>query len=183
MEVTAKRVTSWERVVDAARMTSNKPPLGREPSDAWKRKAILSEHSPIRLLEFDVVIKDLPYWVSVHLVRHKVGLEFFVTTQRDDRCDNEVPRGKKPQDALVTMQISGNAQAFINVSRKRLCMQASPETRKAWILVKEAIRRVDPIVADAMVPECVYKGYCYEMKPCGYAETSIFENELKRHRL
>ena len=168
MEVIVKRVTDWQRVVDAARLTSNKSSLGREPNDEWKRKAIKSEHSPIRLLEFDILLKDIPYWVMVHLVRHKIGCEFFVGTQRDDRTDNEIPRAQKPQGALITMQISCNAQALINISRKRLCNKASKETRELWKMVKDEVTKVDPIVGEAMVKECIYRGRCNEMQPCGF---------------
>lgn len=43
----------WIRVVNAARRTVGKRPINREPSDLFKRKILLAEHSPIRLLEYD----------------------------------------------------------------------------------------------------------------------------------
>ena len=42
------------------------------PSMEWKEKLIKSEHSPIRTLWFGFKL-EIPYWVSVHLVRHKIG--------------------------------------------------------------------------------------------------------------
>lgn len=181
MKVTVKQITTWERVVDAARLTSHKPPLGREPQEQWKKRAILCEHSPIRLLEFDIIIEDIPTWVSVHLVRHFLGVEKFVTTQRDDRVYSDIPRGQKLQEAPVTIQMSCNAQALINISRKRLCCQASKETREVWEAVKKAVTEVDPIVGNAMVRECVYKGWCYELKPCGYFNTKKYIEEFRSH--
>ena len=42
------------------------------PTDEWKKKLLKSEHSPIRTLWFAFKI-EMPYWVSVHFVRHKLG--------------------------------------------------------------------------------------------------------------
>ena len=39
------------------------------PTDEWKAKLLRSEHSPIRTLWFAFRL-TIPYWVSVHLVRH-----------------------------------------------------------------------------------------------------------------
>ena len=47
------RVTSWKRVLNAARRTIGKPSTDKEPSNSWKAKILLAEHSPIRLLEYD----------------------------------------------------------------------------------------------------------------------------------
>ena len=63
-----------------------------------------------------------------------------------------------PQGTLVDMDIVLNAQSFIDVSRKRLCGMASYETREAWKKVIEALRKVDPNLADCCVPNCVYRG-------------------------
>ena len=70
MKIEIRRVTDWQRVVDAARFTQGKEPLGHEPSDEFKKQMILSEHSPLRELEFDIKMYGIPYWVSNHFVRH-----------------------------------------------------------------------------------------------------------------
>ena len=44
-------VTSWSRALNAARRTVGKSALKKEPSDSWKAKMLLAEHSPIRLVE------------------------------------------------------------------------------------------------------------------------------------
>ena len=36
----------------------------------WKVKLLKANHSPIRTLMFCFRLTDIPYWVSVHLVRH-----------------------------------------------------------------------------------------------------------------
>ena len=72
MEIEIKRITSWERVLNACRMTVNKKYLDKEPDDEFKKKLIRCEHSPLRLLEFDVTFHDVPYWVHTELVRHHI---------------------------------------------------------------------------------------------------------------
>ena len=186
--VRIEQVTSWTRVLNAARRTIGKEPLTKEPSDSWKAKMLLAEHSPIRLLEFDWSWGDIKQWVTAHLVRHHEGCEKFVHTQRGDRRkileDYGVEtRDELPQGALNDMDMTANAQALINISRKRLCNCASKETREAWTQVKEAIAEVDPILASKMVPECLYRGFCPEfMNPCGYSKTEKYQKDLKKYR-
>ena len=183
-----EQVTSWKRVLNAARRTIGKNQLNKEPSDSWKAKMLLAEHSPIRLLEYDWSWGEIRQWVTAHLVRHHEGCEKFVHTQRGDRRkileDYGVEtRDELPQGALNDMDMTANAQALINISRKRLCNCASKETREAWTQVKEAIAEVDPILASKMVPECLYRGFCPEfMNPCGYSKTEKYQKDLKKYR-
>lgn len=177
------QVTSWRRALNAARRTIGKAPLVKEPSKSWEAKMLLAEHSPIRLVEFDWTWKDIMQWVTTHLVRHHEGCEKFVHSQRGDRRALPVPRNELPQGALNDMDMTANAQAIINISRKRLCSCASKETREAWKQVVEAIREVDPVLADKCVPECLYRGFCPEfMNPCGYSKTKKFEEDLQKYR-
>lgn len=177
------QVTSWKRALNAARRTIGKKPLDKEPSKSWEAKMILAEHSPVRLVEYDWTWKDIMQWVTTHLVRHHEGCEKFVHSQREDRRELSVPRNELPQGALNDMDMTANVQAIINISRKRLCSCASKETREAWKQVVEAIRKVDPVLADKCVPECIYRGFCPEfMNPCGYANTEKYQQDLKRYR-
>lgn len=183
-----EQITSWERVLNAARRTIGKQPLDKEPTDSWKAKMLLAEHSPIRLLEYDWSWNDIKQWVTAHLVRHHEGCEKFVHTQRGDRRkileDYGVEtRDELPQGALNDMDMTANAQALINISRKRLCSCASKETREAWQQVKAAIAEIDPVMASKMVPECVYRGFCPEfMNPCGYSKTEKYKKDLEIYR-
>lgn len=196
---------NWIRVVNAARRTWGKKPLDKEPSDKFKKKILLAEHSPIRLLEYDFTIENLRQWVTVHLVRHHEGCEKFVHTQRQD-INSEVEvitkrlievlqeegllrEGWKERDYMFQgegndMDMTCNAQAFINISRKRLCMGCtSPETRLAWNLVIDALREVDPILAEKCAPECIYRGFCPETERCcGYVNTDAYQERLKEYR-
>ena len=168
----------WQEVKNAAMNTVGKAE-GKYPTSEWKKKILRAEHSPIRLLEFTVRMDDLPYWVSVHLVRHKIGIEHFVSTQRTDRTG--IDRTVLPQDAPVSHTIKVNAQALINISRKRLCMKASPETREAWQAVLEAIKEKEPEVYEVCVRECVYRGFCPQMQTCGYYGTEPYFQESKEY--
>lgn len=170
MNIHIEQVTGWTQVLNGARATMGLAPKSEhyEPSHEWRRKILLARHSPIEALQFKVTLEDIPYWVSVHLVRHKIGITHWVRSQRDDRSDNEIPRADKPQGALVTHTMLINAQALIAVSKKRLCFKASAETRAVWAAVREKMQTVDSDMAWAMRPECWWCGNrCPEMQPCG----------------
>ena len=138
---------TWREVADAARTTIRQDEGTKEPSSKWKKRILLAEHSPIRKLNFNWKWVDLPYWVSVHFVRHKFGIEHFVSTQRTDRTG--VEREANRQDAPVMHECYANAQAVMFISRRRLCAQASAETRAAWRAVVDAIGEKEPEVAAA----------------------------------
>ena len=116
------------------------------------------------------------------MVRHWLGFIPFVHSQREDRRVLDCSRDELPQGSLNDMDIMANAQALINVSRKRLCGNASKETREAWKKVQDAVREVDPVMADKMVPSCIYRGFCCELECCGYCKTQKFQEELAKYR-
>lgn len=201
----------WIRVVNAARRTWGKGPIDHEPSDKFKKKILLAEHSPIRLLEYDFTIEHIRQWVTVHLVRHHEGCEKLVHTQREDinKDINKIVQnvvavlkehgllheGWKDRDYMFQgaendMDMTCNGQAFINISRKRLCKGCpSPETRQAWEIVIAMLAEYDPILASKCVPECIYRGFCPERdsnpkmnRCCGFVDTPAFEKQLKEYR-
>ena len=122
--------------------------------------------------------QGLKYWISVHFTRHFNGILHWVSTQRTDRTG--VDRDESPQSSPVNHACEANAQAAINISRRRLCNCASKETREAWQEVKDKITECgETEVASRMVRECVYRnGLCPEMFSCGYNKTKAFEKEL-----
>ena len=172
---------TWRDVADAARTTVGMEEGKGEPSSRWKTRMILAEHSPIRLLQFTVLLEDVKSWVSVHLVRHKIGIEHFVRTQRTDRTG--VNRDDLPQSSLVDHRMVLNAQAVIAISRKRLCSKASPETRAAWIRVLKAMEDAEPELVAACVPDCIYRGFCFEFEPCGYNSGMLYPQALQDYRM
>lgn len=70
-----------------------------------------------------------------------------------------------------------NAEAIINMSRKRLCAKASAETREIWGKVIEEVRKCDPDLANHCVKPCVYCGFCREAKPCGFTKTDAYTRQ------
>lgn len=167
MEIEVTRLTNWELVVDEARRTAWKDSLGHEPSRAFKMKALMSRHSPLRTLIFRIQMKEIPYWLSVHLVRHGLATHF-VSSQRPDRSPTGAPRHSLPQDALVNHDIVLNAEEILHISRKRLCHQAAKETREAWEKVVQAIQDIGEVELAAFCqPECWWCQGCPEPKSCG----------------
>lgn len=154
----------WREVVDDCRATVKKEALGHDPSQAWKKKIMIAEHDPIR----DIIIKfrwrDIPYWIAMHWKTHIWRSR--VNSQRNDR-QSEYDRTKAPQDSAVDFMGDMNAQNAIDTFRKRLCYQASPETRKYAEDFKRALKSVEPEISDVLVPNCIYRGGCPELKSCG----------------
>ena len=141
---------------------SNKP-----ATDEWKVKLLKANHSPTPTLQFCFRLTDIPYWLSLHLGRH-VHATPFVSTQRNDR-QNKYERGKAPQEAPVTMCWYMNAEELITISHKRLCRQASKETREIVQEICNKVIEVNPEFKDLFVPNCVYRGgVCEEFNCCGY---------------
>ena len=142
------------------------------PTDEWKVKLLKANHSPIRTLQFCFRLTDIPYWVSVHLCRH-VHATPFVSTQRNDR-QAKYDRGKAPQDSPVNMCWYMNAEELITIAHKRLCTQASKETRDIIRMICNKVVEVNPEFKDLLVPLCVYRGgLCEEFNCCGLNQKYI----------
>lgn len=150
---------------------SGRLPRDRRRGEPWPRseRAIQAFHFDCRAQSNPrhpraLAWRDIPSWVATHWSRHK--WECFIRTQRSDRTG--VPRGKLPQDAPVTFTGEANAQNLIDTWRKRLCYQASPETRQYAEDFKAALHETEPELSDVLVPNCVYRGGCPELETCGY---------------
>ena len=152
----------WQEIKDAALFTIHKS-KGKYPDEKWKKDILKAEHSPIRTGRMIIDIYDIPSFVATHFVRHHIGIEKYVSTYRADRVDyDEVPNRLTP----VNMKIDIDFQAFINISRKRFCNQASKETREVWHEIMNKVKEFEPELYWACVPECAYRGGCPEMFPC-----------------
>ena len=164
---------SWKEVVNDCRFTVNKADIDKEPSDSFKKRILISEHSPIRDIIFKWEWRKIPHWVTVHWVRHK--WEKFVATQRTDRTG--VDRHKLSQDEPQDMRGESNVQGLIDSMRKRLCFMASKETRDCAVSLKTEIKDVgEPFIADVLVPNCVYRGGCSEFEKSNPNRCKFFEN-------
>lgn len=140
------------------------------PTDEWKHKLLLSEHSPIRTLNFAIKMV-IPYYVSVHFCRHFIGVTHFVQSQRNDRQEN-YDRTKAPQDSPVSHMMYINAQELMFMARRRLCMQADPYTRAVMNEICNQIIALCPEFIDTLEPMCFYRGgRCTEFNCCGLNTT------------
>lgn len=136
------------------------------PNNEWLVKLVKAEHSPIRELHFGIRM-EIPYWVSVHFVRHHIGVNHYVQTQRNDR-QSKYDRNDAPQGQIISHIMSINAQELIFMAHKRLCAQASKETRQVMKMICDEVIKVAPYMKDVLVPLCEYRnGVCTEMFPCG----------------
>ena len=159
MKVTVRKLTDLDLMREACDATRK---AGMKPSTMTLDRIYSCEHSPSRVILFWVEFKGLPTFVSTHLVRHSAtGQSHFVESNRDDRGGVEAGRLTP-----VTHKMLLNAQHLLDMSRKRLCFASHKATVGAFVQLRSAIRHVDPDLAKYMVPECVVRGYCPELREC-----------------
>lgn len=139
----------------------------KAPAEDWKIKMLKCRHSPIRKLQFAFFIIDIPYWLHVELVRHHIGIEKYVKSQRDDRTKDETPRAKKPQDAPVNMIIDLNGETLLNLMNKRLCGNATKEMQELMLMIREEVIKTNPEFKQFLIPMCEYLNTCNEFRSCG----------------
>lgn len=156
----------WERCKDLAMRTMGKRWAGGKVTAEWMRRMLECRHSPIRTLMFTIEM-SVPYYVSVHLVRHKLGIEHYVQSQRNDR-QASYDRELAPQNAMVFHTIDVNAEALMQISEKRLCGMADPVTRYVWSKVCRAVEEVNPEFCGHLLPQCERLLHCPEHEPCGH---------------
>ena len=155
----------WREVKRRALVTVGKT-MVTPPTIEWKRKILMARHSPIRYLQFSFLLEGIPSWVSVHLVRH-IHAQPYVKSQRNDR-QSAYDRNKAPQDSPVDMIWDVNAEELMVIANKRLCAQASPETREVVTQMCRLAKEACPEISDFLVPMCVWRGgLCPEMVSCG----------------
>ena len=157
MKINVEKLTDVSLVRRACEFTS------RKPSKITLDKIYQCEHSPLRTQMFWIEMRDIPTFVSVHLVRHKFGVEHFVESNRDDTKKDS---GIVDRNTLVNHAMLINAQALINMARKRLCSKTHTSTLLVMAYICSEVQIVDKDLAEYLVPECVYRGGCNELKSC-----------------
>jgi hypothetical protein len=173
MRIEITRLTNWSEALNSARFTQRKKAISGEPSINWKKKLIKAEHSPLRCVMYNIDMYDIPFRTSVHFVRH-VHAQPFSSTSRPDIDGKMPPRSEQKKDDPVNLRLLINAEEIINISRKRLCNKAEKETRETWQAVVDELRKIEPELANACVPQCLSKSYCPEFKSCGFADSDLF---------
>lgn len=172
----------WERCKMLALNTIGRKYTGKEVVDSWKHQILKAEHSPIRTLMFTIRL-TIPYFVSVHLVRHKIGIEHYVQSQRNDR-QNNYDRELAPQNAMVSHIMDVDAHTLLFMARRRLCAQADPTTRYVMTKICRAVEEVNPEFIGHLKPMCEYLHECPEFVSCGHWKSdkpSCDYSELSEH--
>ena len=153
--ITVKQLTQDELVRELCARTIN------APSKADLAKLLDAGHSPIRGVTLKVDMLGIYSFVSVHLVRHNVGVQHFVQSLRDDRGGN----GQETRYSPVNHTMLINAEALVNMAHKRLCKNAHREARS---VVSQIAKACPSWMHPMLVPMCEYRGgYCHEVKTCG----------------
>lgn len=152
----------WQEVVDDSRVTVGKESLGHEPSKEFKIGILIAEHSTIRDIIVKWIWRGIKSYVATHFSRHK--WECYIKTQRSDRVGKNTD--KNTRDTPVDFVGSANPQHLIDSWRKRLCCQSSDDTREEAEDFKLTLHAYEPEISDVLVPNCVYRCGCPEMKMC-----------------
>lgn len=172
--ITVTALTDNKEILESARLTVWKGDLGKEPSSAFMESIYKSEHSPIRNKIFKIKVEAIPYWLSVHFVRHWVGsnpqIQPYIATNRDDRVDIEAHR-----DELTNMELVLNAQSIIDISKLRLCSMAHIKAQQLWREILEELKKIDIELYNNCVPTCVYRGFCPEQSCCGRVYSKVYQ--------
>lgn len=161
----------WERCKMLALNTMGKKYAGSEITDEWKHKILKAKHSPIRTLMFTIRM-SIPSYVSVHFVRHKIGVEHYVQSQRNDR-QNNYDRELAPQNAMVSHVMEINAEQLMFMANRRLCGMADPATRYTMTLICKAVENLCKEFIGHLKPMCEHLHECPEFKTCGYWELKL----------
>lgn len=155
----------WERCKDLALRTIGKKWTGSKVTEEWKKKMLKCRHSPIRTLMFTIEM-EIPYFVSNHFVRHKIGVEHYVQSQRNDRQSN-YDRDLALQSMMVLHTMDINAEGVMNMSGRRLCTMADITTRYVMTKICQEILSVNPEFEEQLVPQCEHLHECPEFTSCG----------------
>lgn len=86
-----------------------------------------------------------------------------------------IKRGTKPEDARnilpnctkTNITFSCNYRELIHICNLRLCTRAQKEIRDLFKLIKEEVNKVEPRLAEYLVPNCEVSGFCKEHQSCG----------------
>jgi len=176
MKVKIERLVGPEYMTGALRATAGKDMyvVKKPTTKTFKQMAVSAggvPHSPLRAVLYRIYVENVKSWVTVHYVRHHIGVQFYVKSQRDDRKnDPMVDRGAARQDTEISMMFDINANSLLTMAQARLCLKASPETRDVMKAIKHQLfegDEYDEIVGNAMQPPCGWYEKCFEPQPCG----------------
>lgn len=130
-------------------------------------KYLISEHSPIRAMKLKIILYDISYNESVHIVRHWVGIDHYVKSNRPD-----IAKKERSVNDTVNHQIICSPASLINIAQQRLCFTTSKGTREIILSLKNQLESHKDEsyneISKMLVPKCVYRSGCPEFKNCGF---------------
>lgn len=173
MRVEILKYDGWDIANYVARKTQNpeaKFNEGKEPSLGFKKKLLVSDHSPLREVRL-LIDMDLMNKIQNHVVRHNIGVQWFVATLRSDIVSSDDFKVHRMTERYLTFSI--NLSALVNIIRKRTCKTSDPDTVKLFELLAEKVIELDPLLFGKrfLYAQC---GSCKEVfKNCRKESTSI----------
>lgn len=190
MKVSFNRLVGPEYMVPVMRATQgNDMYTPKMPKlDTWY-KMILSEHSSDRAVKYRVFVEDIKYYGHVHIIRHNVGVEPHVYSQRDDNGTQlTTDRDNIPQGALINMCLDINVQAIVTMARKRMCHKSHRVCQDFMKKLKCSLiyegDAYDKVLGNLMMPPCSWwRGYCAEPTPCGRVSSITKLSDIHRKAL
>lgn len=105
VEIIIEKLTDDRILRRACDMTRK---AGMVPSQMTLEKIYRCEHSPIRTQQFWIELRGIETFVSVHLVRHNVGVSHFVESNREDNY----PRPEGSTRVLLGLTKEGLHKVF-----------------------------------------------------------------------
>lgn len=166
----------WERCKMLALNTAGKKYTGTKVTDEWKHKILKARHSPIRTLMFTIKM-EIPYYTAMHFRTHKIGVEHYIQSQRNDR-QSSYDRETAPQNAMVSHIMDINADELIFMANRRLCSMADKTTRYVMSAICVGVESLCPEFIGHLKPMCEYLHECPEFKSCGYYEKKNAHNPI-----
>lgn len=86
----------------------------------------------------------------------------------DGGCKAEDARNVLPNATKTNITMSVNYRELIHICNLRLCTRAQREIRDLFKLIKKEVERIEPRLAEYLVPSCEANGgICFEGQCCG----------------
>ena len=72
-----------------------------------------------------------------------------------------------PNAITTRLVMTMNARELMHVCSVRLCLRAQWEIRGLFEQIREEVRKVAPVIGDALQIKCITSGFCDERESCG----------------
>lgn len=131
-----------------------------------KAKIFATNDSILEVFEY-YVFCTAPRSVAMQLRTHekKHGMYFWMATARPDREDAVKGDYSREQEVNFVMKLT--ARAIKEISHYRMCAKAEYPTREFMNVFKAELRKIEPELAENMMPLCGYRGgICTEFNSC-----------------